>query len=88
MKRPKTVRTSVDIPEPLHRELRAAAARRGCSARQLVLERIARVVSESAPAPAPARRRGRLSLDPPIVPSTGKPFDLSEEQIYELIEFP
>jgi hypothetical protein len=86
MKRPKTVRTSVDIPEPLHRELRAAAARRGCSARQLVLESIARVVSESAP--APARPRGRLSLDPPIVPSTGKPFDLSEEQIYELIEFP
>jgi hypothetical protein len=87
MKRPKTVRTSVDLPEPLHRKLRAAAARRGCSARKLVLESIERVVSESAPAPV-TRGRARLSLDPPIVPSTGKPFDLSEEQIYELIEFP
>lgn len=86
MKRSKTVRTSVDLPERLHRELREAAARRGCSARQLVLESIERVVSESTP---PRQRpKRRLSLDPPIVPSTGKPFDLTEEQIYELIELP
>jgi hypothetical protein len=84
MKRPKTVRTSVDIPEPLHRELRAAAARRGCSARQLVLESIARVVSESAPAPAAQRPRRRLSLEPPIVPSTGAPINPTEAQLYDL----
>jgi hypothetical protein len=83
MKRPKTVRTSVDIPEPLHRELRAAAARRGCPARQLVLESIARVVSESAPAPVQRPRR-RLSLDPPIVPSTGAPINPTEAQLYDL----
>ena len=81
---PDTVRTSLDIPKRLHRQLREAAARRGCSARQLVLESIERVVAESAP----QRPRRRLSLDPPIVPSTGKPIDLTEEQLYELIEFP
>ncbi len=84
MKRPETVRTSLDIPKRLHRQLREAAARRGCSARQLVLEGIERVVAESAP----QRPKRRLSLDPPIVPSTGKPFDLSESEIYELIELP
>ena len=84
MKRPETVRTSFDIPKRLHRQLREAAERRGCTARQLVLESIERIVAE-----APARRpKRRLSLDPPIVPSTGKPFDLTNAQIYELIELP
>ena len=35
--------------------------------------------------PQPQRR---LSLDAPIVVSTGKPFDLTNEQLYDLIEFP
>jgi len=84
VKRPESVRTSVDIPRPLHRKLREAAARQGCSARQLILNGIEKVVAE-AQTPRPKRR---LSLDPPIVPSTGKPIDLTNEQIYELIEFP
>jgi hypothetical protein len=30
-----------------------------------------------------------LRLDPPLVPANGrKPFDLTNEQIYDLIEFP
>jgi hypothetical protein len=32
--------------------------------------------------------RKRLPLDVPIVASTGEPFDLTNEQIYDLIEFP
>jgi hypothetical protein len=67
--------------------LTRSGRRRGCSARQLVLEGIERVVSESAP-PAPARPRRRLSLDPPIVPSTGKPINPTEAELYELIELP
>ena len=35
-----------------------------------------------------ARPRRRLKLDPPIVPSRERKFDLTNEQIYELIEFP
>jgi hypothetical protein len=84
MKRQDSIRTSLDIPKRLHRQLHEAAARRGCSARQLVLESIERVVAESAP----QRPKRRLSLDPPIVPSTGKSFDLTEAQIYELVELP
>lgn len=79
-----SVRTSVDIPKSLHLRLRKAAARRGCSARQLVLESIERVVEEAAP----PKRRKRLSLDPSIIPCTGEPIDLTNEQIYDLIEFP
>ena len=79
-----TVRTSLDIPVTLHRRLREAAARQGCSARQLILRSIERAVRESQP----QRPRRRLSLDIPIVPARGKPIDLTSEQIYDLIEFP
>ena len=84
MKR-ESVRTSIDLPRDLHRRLREAAARKGCSARQLILASIERAISETTP----ARPRRRLSLDPPLVRRSGrKPFDLSNEQIYSLIEFP
>ena len=68
----------------LHRRLHQAAAQQGCSARQLILRSIERAVEEAVP----QRPKRRLSLDDPIVPSTGKPFDLTNEQIYDLIEFP
>ena len=79
-----TIRTSLDIPRDLHRRLREAAARKGCSARQLVLASIRSAVDEKSP------RAGnrRLKLDPPIVPSRGKDFNLTSEQVYDLIEFP
>jgi hypothetical protein len=78
------IRTSIDIPRPLHRDLREAAARRGCSARQLILHGIQTVIAEAGP----RRPKRRLSLDRPIVPSTGKPFSLTSSQIYELIGLP
>jgi hypothetical protein len=80
----KTIRTSIDLPRDLHRRLHEAAARRGCSARKLILDSIEHTVAQSEP----VRPRRRLSLDPPIVPSRGRPFDLTNEQIYDLIEFP
>jgi hypothetical protein len=83
--RPDTIRTSIDLPRDLHRRLHEAAARKGCSASQLILASIEQSVSQAEP----ARPRRRLSLDPPLVPSRGrKPFDLTNEQIYDLIEFP
>ena len=84
MERKETIRTSLDIPIGLHRRLHEAAARRGCSARQLILESIERAVKDAEP----QRRKRRLSLDVPIVASTGKPFALSNDEIYDLIEFP
>jgi hypothetical protein len=81
---PDSIRTSIDVPRDLHRRLHEAAARKGCSARQLILRSIERAVEEATP----KRPRRRLNLDKPIVPSTGKPFDLTNEQIYDLIDFP
>ena len=83
--KPPSVRTSIDLPRDLHRRLREAAARKGCSARQLILASIERAVEETEP----VRPQRRLSLDIPIVPSSGrKKFDLTNEQIYDLIDFP
>jgi hypothetical protein len=60
-----TVRTSLDIPAPLHRQLHEAAVRRGCSARQLILRSIERLVTEELPYPGK-----RVTL--PLVPTAGR----------------
>ena len=78
-----SVRTSIDFPR-LAPPLARSGGRKGCSARQLILRGIEQAVAEAAA----KRPRRRLSLDPPIVPSTGKPIDLTNEQIYDLIDFP
>ena len=80
-----TVRISIDIPVDLHRRLYEAAARKDCSARQLILLSIERSVEETES----QHLHRRLSLDPPLISADGrKPFDLTNEQIYELLEFP
>jgi hypothetical protein len=73
-----TIRTSLDLPVDLHRRLHQAAARQGCSARQLILPSIEQAVEDATP----QRPRRRLSLDVPIVPSTGRPFDLNNDELY------
>lgn len=60
-----SIRTSLDIPVPLHRKLHEAAARRGCSARQLILGYMERLVAEELP-----REAQRVSL--PLVPASGR----------------
>jgi len=80
----KAVRTSIDLPRDLHRRLHEAASRKGCSARKLMLAGIEQAVEETAP----ARPRRRLSLETPLIPPAGRKLDLTNEEIYELIEFP
>jgi hypothetical protein len=80
----KPIRTSIDLPRDLHRRIHEAAARKGCSARKLILEGIERVVEEAQPS-RPARR---LDFNNPPFPATGRKFDLTNEEIYDLIEFP
>ena len=75
--RSSTIRTSVDLPRALHRKLHEEAARKGCSARQLILFAI-----EQAIAP-PRRGRGRLNLERPLI-NLRKPISITNEQIYEL----
>jgi hypothetical protein len=80
----KPIRTSIDLPRDLHRRLHEAAARKGCSARKLILEGIERAVEEAKPA-RPVRR---LDLSIPLIPPAGRRIDLTNEKIYDLIEFP
>ncbi len=78
------VRTSIDIPKDLHRRLHEVAARKGCSARKLILVGIERAVEENKA----ARPKRRLRLDPPLIRPAGRRIDLTNEEIYELIQLP
>ena len=78
------VRTSIDIPQDVHRRLHEAAARKGCSARRLFLAGIERAL-EPTSQDRPVRR---LKLDPPLIQPAGRHINLTNEQIYELIELP
>lgn len=78
------IRTSIDLPRDLHRRLHEAAARKGCSARKLILVGIERAVEESKS----ARPKRRLSLDPPLIRPAGRRIKLTNEEIYDLIELP
>jgi len=78
------IRTSIDLPRDLHRRLHEAAARKGCSARKLILVGIERAVEESKA----VRPKRRLSLDPPLIRPAGRRIRLTSEEMYDLIEFP
>jgi hypothetical protein len=76
------MRTTVDIPDPLYRGLKARAATEGRSVRQLILRCV-----EAELQPNPTKRGRRVSL--PIIrskrPGTLK---LDNAKIYEIIPFP
>jgi hypothetical protein len=78
------IRTSIDLPRDLHRKLHEAAARKGCSARKLILAGIERAVEETVP----ERPKRRLDLSIPLIPPAGRKLPATNEEIYELIEFP
>ena len=78
------IRTSIDLPRELHRRIHEAAARKGCSARKLILAGIERAVEECKP----TRPKRRLSLDPPLIKPAGRRIRLTNAQLYDLIEFP
>jgi hypothetical protein len=74
----KSVRTSVDIPELLYRQLQEAARRRGCSARSLILHSIEREIHEEERSP-------RTRIKVPLVPGKGEPIRLTNEEIYDIV---
>lgn len=78
------IRTSIDLPRDLHRRVHEAAARRGCSARKLILAGIERAVEE-AKVSRPIRR---LSLDKPLIRPAGRRISITNEEVYDLVEFP
>lgn len=79
-----SIRTSIDLPRELHRQLHETAARKGVSARKLILAGIERALVEGKE----VRPQKRLELDPPPIRPAGRHIDLTNEEIYELIELP
>ncbi|MEX2261214.1 MAG: hypothetical protein WD696_04645 [Bryobacteraceae bacterium] len=75
------IRTTVDIPGALYRQLREQAAAQGCSVRELILRGVEKVLLH---AERPEFRRVRF----PLIRSEGPKVPLSNEQIYEHVEFP
>jgi hypothetical protein len=76
------MRTTVDIPEPLYRDLKSKAAKEGRSVKELILRGVeAELRAESG------RPRRRVSL--PLIRSK-KPgtLELDNAKIYEIIPFP
>jgi hypothetical protein len=79
----KSVRTIIDIPGDLHQRLKEAAAREGCSARQIIL----RGIEHEVQGPTPENARTILDLSKGLIPSRGR--TITDEMIYDLLaEFP
>jgi hypothetical protein len=76
-----SVRTTVDIPEPLYRKLKEQAAAQGNSVRELVLAGVRSVLLRSH---RPRPKRVRF----PLIVSKGPKVSVTNERIYEHIEFP
>jgi hypothetical protein len=75
------MRTTVDIPDPTYRRLKARAAQEGSSVKVVVLRSIERELEASL-----GRRRGRKA---PLIPSqTPGAMHITNEMIYEIIPFP
>ena len=75
------IRTTVDIPAPVYRKLKEQAAQQGCSVRDLLLSGAERVLLQPQ---RPRRQQVRF----PLIDSPGPKVDLSNQRLYELIEFP
>ena len=76
-----SVRTTVDIPAPLYRKLKAQAAAQGHSVRDLVLAGVQSVLLQGQ-RPRPQR------VHFPLIVSEGPKVEISNERIYEYVEFP
>lgn len=75
------VRTTVDIPTSLYRKLKALAAAQGRSVRELILLGVRGTLAEGR---RPRSRRVKF----PLIKSDGPKVELTNEQIYEHVEFP
>jgi hypothetical protein len=75
------MRTTVDIPDPVYRELKSDAAREGRSVKELILQRVT-----SAPREATAERR-KFKF-PAIKAKNPGSLKLGPEGVYEYIPFP
>jgi hypothetical protein len=76
-----SVRTTVDIPRPIYRKLKQQAAARGFSIRELVLAGVKTVLLQGK---RPRPKRVRF----PLIVSEGPKVNVTNQHIYEHVEFP
>lgn len=75
------VRTTVDIPAAVYRKLKEQAAAQGRSVRELIL-----IGVQSALLKRKQQKPRRVKF--PLLMSKGPKIELTNERIYELVEFP
>lgn len=74
------MRTTVDIPDPTYRQLKAKAARRGCSVKELILRGVQAELSDEER----GRPRGKVAL--PLIKSKRPGWlRLSNKAIHEIL---
>jgi hypothetical protein len=75
------MRTTIDIPDPIYRDLKSQAALEGRSVKELVLRRITRPAEDGGNQPK--------KITFPAVPSKNPgSLKLGQEGVYEYIPFP
>jgi hypothetical protein len=76
------MRTTVDIPDAIYRQLKSRAAREGSSVKELILRGTEEVLKAK-----PRKSGGRVKL-PLIRSKQPGTLDLDNERIFEIISFP
>ena len=76
------MRTTVDIPDPLYRELKGKAATEGRSVKELILQGVEAELRPNR------RKRGRRVSLPLIRSKRPGSLQLDNAKIYEIIPFP
>jgi hypothetical protein len=78
------MRTTVDIPDPIYREIKVRAASEETTIKEIILEGVAVRLRTGR---APAKQDGRLRF-PTIRSKNPGSLKLGEEGVYEYIPFP
>jgi hypothetical protein len=78
------MRTSIDLPDPIYREMKIAAASEGTTIREIILEGVA-IRLRNGVAKTTQDPRPRFPVLPSKKPGSLK---LGEEGVYEYIPFP
>jgi hypothetical protein len=76
------MRTTVDIPDATYKQLKSRAAAEGGTVKQLLLRGAENVLRE------PARKKARRLKEPPLNRGLPGSLHLTNEIIYDLIDFP
>jgi len=79
------MRTTVDIPDPLYRELKSKAAIEGRSVKELILRGVEVELRPSKPGRKKQKKQVRIPILKSKEPGT---LDLDNERIFDLIGFP